>query len=453
VGIYLRSNRQKEFLSNGALQIDMNRFLAAGVSIAMALLSHVIETRSTLAQISSTAAWKNCQSGDVEARLTGCTAIIKSNGFGSKSRLSDALDGRCWALHMKGQFALAIDDCKASIRLRPKYSYAYNNLGAAYLGIGDYRSALGALNAAIELKPDYYWSRVNRAKALSAIGDKTGASGDYEYLLVRDPANQEIRNALNELENGSANTTSTSTGSGATTIANSRRIALVIGNSAYKSVAALPNAYRDAEAIAAGLQRTGFQEVTVQINLGHDKFTDTLRNFARQADAADWAVVYYAGHGIEMGGINYLIPVDAKLEVDRDVEFEAIPLDRVMAAVDGAKKLRLVILDACRNNPFLGQMRRTIATRSIGRGLAPVEPEAGSLVVYSAKHGEIALDGEGTNSPFASAFIKNLATPGLEVRRLFDVVRDDVMASTNGRQQPFSYGSLPGSEDFFFAVK
>jgi uncharacterized caspase-like protein len=124
-----------------------------------------------------------------------------------------------------------------------------------------------------------------------------------------------------------------------------------------------------------------------------------------------------------------------------------------MAAVDGATKLRLIILDACRNNPFLGQMRRTIATRSVGRGLARVEPEAGSLVVYSAKHGEIALDGDETISPFASAFIKNLATPGLEVRRLFDVVRDDVMASTNGRQQPFSYGSLPGSEDFFFAVK
>ena len=197
----------------------------------------------------------------------------------------------------------------------------------------------------------------------------------------------------------------------------SRRIALVIGNSAYKSVAALPNPYRDAESIAAALRRIGFQEVTLEINLGRDRFTDTLRNFARQAEGADWAVVYYAGHGIEMGGINYLIPIDAKLEVDRDVEFETIPLDRVMAAVDGAKKLRLIILDACRNNPFLGQMRRTIATRSIGGGLARVEPEAGSLVVYSAKHGEIALDGDGINSPFASAFIRNLATPGLEVRR------------------------------------
>ena len=429
--------------------------LKAGVGIAMALMSLAMETRSTLAQISAAAAWKSCQSGEVEARLTGCTAIIKSNGFGSKSRLSDAFGARCWALHVKAQFALAIDDCKASIRLRPKYSYAYNNLGAAYLGIGDYRSALDALNAAVGLKSDYYWSRVNRAKALSALGDKTGAIRDYEYLLARDPANQEIRNALNDLKNKNANVANAPSTSVplSTTNTNGRRIALVIGNSDYKSVAALPNAYRDAETIAAAFKRIGFQDITLQINLGRDKFTDALRDFARQADAADWAVVYYAGHGIEVGGINYLIPVDAKLEVDRDVDFEAIPLDRVMAAVDSAKKLQLIILDACRNNPFLGQMRRTIATRSIGRGLAPVEPVAGSLVVYSAKHGEIALDGDGTNSPFASALVENLATPGLEVRRLFDVVRDDVMTSTNGRQQPFSYGSLPGSEDFFFAVK
>jgi tetratricopeptide (TPR) repeat protein len=274
----------------------------AGVGIAMALTSLVMETRSTLAQISATAAWKSCQSGDVEARLSGCTAIIKSNGFGSKSRLSDALDARCWALHVKGQFALAIDDCKASIRLRPKYSYAYNNLGAAYLGIGDYKSALDALNAAIELKPDYYWSRVNRAKALSAVGNKAGAMRDYEYLLVRDPANQEIRNALNELKNGSTNTASGPSISLPlrTTIANSRRIALVIGNSNYKYVAALPNAFRDAEAIAAALQHTGFQEVALQINLGRDKFADTLRNFAqsrsrKSAQDDKWSFCLTAG--------------------------------------------------------------------------------------------------------------------------------------------------------------
>jgi uncharacterized caspase-like protein len=150
--------------------------------------------------------------------------------------------------------------------------------------------------------------------------------------------------------------------------------------------------------------------------------------------------------------MNYLIPIDAKLAIDRDVQFETAPLDQVLAAVEGAKRLRMVLLDACCDNPFMNQMRRSVASRSIGRGLASVEPDAGTLVVYAAKHGEIALDGDDANSPFAAAFIKRIPTPGLEVRRLFDYVRDDVMAATQRRQQPFSYGSLPGSEDFYFTM-
>ncbi len=231
-----------------------------------------------------------------------------------------------------------------------------------------------------------------------------------------------------------------------------RRVALVIGNSAYRAVPALPNPQRDADAVAAALRRTGFKSVTLADDLTREKLIDALRVFAAEAEKADWAVVYFAGHGIEIGGVNYLIPIDAKLAVDRDVQFEAVPLEQVMGAADGAKKFRLVLLDACRDNPFAGQMRRSIATRSIGRGLAQVEPDSGTLVVYAAKHGQTAMDGEGANSPFVSSFIKRLATPGLEIRKLFDLVRDDVMKETNRRQQPYSYGSVPGSEDFFFVA-
>jgi uncharacterized caspase-like protein len=164
--------------------------------------------------------------------------------------------------------------------------------------------------------------------------------------------------------------------------------------------------------------------------------------------------MYFAGHGLEMNGGNYIIPVDAKLEADRDLEFEAIPLQRIMSAVEGAKRLRLVLLDACRDNPFLRQMRRTVATRFVSRGFARVEPNAGTLVVYAAKDGEVAFDGAGQpNSPFASAFLMNVVTPGLEVRRLFDLVRDDVMEATNNQQQPFSYGSISGRQNFHFVDK
>lgn len=233
-----------------------------------------------------------------------------------------------------------------------------------------------------------------------------------------------------------------------------RRIALVIGNSAYENVPALGNPQRDAARVADAFRRTGFATVDLQIDLGKNALVSALRQFAQQAETADWAVVYYAGHGMEVGGVNYLIPVDARIASDRDIGFEAVPLDQVLNAAERARKLRLVILDACRDNPFANQMKRTmtVASRSVSRGLAAVEPDAGSLVVFAAKDGETALDGDGTNSPFAAAFLKNLQTPGLEVRRLFDFVRDDVMEATQRKQKPFSYGSISGRQDFYFVA-
>ena len=118
-----------------------------------------------------------------------------------------------------------------------------------------------------------------------------------------------------------------------------------------------------------------------------------LKAFARKADAADLAIVYYAGHGIEIGGTNYLIPIDAKLETDRDVPLEAISLDDAQNAIEGGHKLKLIVLDACRDNPFASQMKLSVANRSIGRGSSPVEPSGATLVVYAAKGGPSAIDG------------------------------------------------------------
>jgi TPR repeat protein len=231
-----------------------------------------------------------------------------------------------------------------------------------------------------------------------------------------------------------------------------RRVALVIGNSAYKSVPTLPNPGRDAASIAQALRAVGFQSVSLVQDVTRDKLVNALRSFTAEADSSEWALIYYAGHGIELAGNNYLIPVDAKLATERDVQFETIGLDQVMNSVEGAKKLRLILLDACRDNPFLNQMKKVTASRSIGRGLGQVEPDSGMLVVYAAKHGQIALDGDGTHSPFVSALIKRIPTPHIEIRKLFDLVRDDVMTATARQQQPFSYGSVPGSEDFYFVA-
>lgn len=227
------------------------------------------------------------------------------------------------------------------------------------------------------------------------------------------------------------------------------RVALVIGNAGYKAVPRLTNPTQDAARVAESLRAAGFQTVQVASDVTRAALIAALNGFAEAAEKADWAVVYYAGHGIEIGGMNYLVPVDAQLRNDRDIGDEAVPLDRVLQAIEPARKLRLVILDACRDNPFAAGMRRTIATRSVGRGLAPIEPEGGTLVAYAAKHGQTALDGDGENSPFATALARRLATPGLEINKVFRLVRDDVIAATGKQQEPFVYGSLPG-EDFYF---
>jgi uncharacterized caspase-like protein len=192
--------------------------------------------------------------------------------------------------------------------------------------------------------------------------------------------------------------------------------------------------------------------VTLANDLTRDKFFDTLRGFGRDAEKADWAVVYYAGHGLEIGGVNYLVPVDAKLAADKDAEIEAVALEQVIAAVGAARKLHLVMLDACRDNPFAPAMQRTIALRLVDKGLSNIEPSAGFMVVYAAKHGETAQDGEGVDSPFAIAVARDVREPHVEVRKLFDIVRDDVWTSTKHEQQPFIYGSPPGREDFYFVA-
>jgi uncharacterized caspase-like protein len=226
-----------------------------------------------------------------------------------------------------------------------------------------------------------------------------------------------------------------------------KRVALVLGNSAYRNVAQLTNPVNDSARIASTLKDAGFDIVDSRQDLPAAETRRALRDFADRARDADIAVVYYAGHGIEVDGANYLIPVDAKLERDTDVYDEALSLERVLIAIEPAKKLRLVILDACRDNPFSKTMKRTVASRAIGQGLAKVEPSAPNvLIAYSAKAGSTAADGDGKNSPFTTALANHLATPGLDVRRAFGFVRDEVLKSTGNKQEPFVYGSLGGED-------
>src|ERR1700732_2571295 len=226
-----------------------------------------------------------------------------------------------------------------------------------------------------------------------------------------------------------------------------KRVALVLGNSAYRNATPLPNPVNDGAVIAATLKNAGFDVVDSRSDLPALEMRLALRDLSDRARDADIAVIYYAGHGMEVDGTNYLIPVDAKLERDTDVYDEALSLDGILVAAEPAKQLRLVILDACRDNPFAKNMKKTVALRGIGRGLAKIEPASpNTLIAYSAKAGSTALDGDAKNSPFTMALAKHLTTPGLDVRKAFGFVRDDVLKTTGNRQEPFVYGSLGGDD-------
>jgi hypothetical protein len=226
-----------------------------------------------------------------------------------------------------------------------------------------------------------------------------------------------------------------------------KRVALVIGNSGYKNAAQLPNPSGDASAVAALLKSAGFEVVLSKNDLSNIEMRRAVREFTEASASADIAVFFYAGHGIEIDGNNYLIPTDAALDSDLDVEDETLSLDRIMHAMDSVKRLRLVILDACRDNPFSRTMKRSLASRSMGRGLAQVDPmTSDTLVAFAARAGSTASDGSGAHSPFTTALLKYIAMPGLDIRLALGRVRDDVMAATGRKQEPFVYGSLGGSE-------
>jgi uncharacterized caspase-like protein len=224
-----------------------------------------------------------------------------------------------------------------------------------------------------------------------------------------------------------------------------KRVALVFGVSNYQNVPRLPNPDNDAATMSDVFKQAGFDTVDLRRDLGVTEMRRAVREFAVTAADADLAVVFYAGHGIEVDGVNYLIPADAKLLSDFDVEDEAISLDRILQSIGSAKRLRLVILDACRDNPFSKTMKRSVGTRSVGRGLAKIEPaSADTLVAFAAKAGAIANDGDGDHSPFSTALFKHIATPGLDLRLAFGRVRDEVLKTTRRQQEPFVYGSLGG---------
>ncbi|MFO1202817.1 MAG: caspase family protein [Tabrizicola sp.] len=230
------------------------------------------------------------------------------------------------------------------------------------------------------------------------------------------------------------------------------RIALVFGMSAYRNVTQLKNTVNDASALASTLEQIGFR-VDVQMDATKDEALQALDKFAFDAETADIALIYYAGHGVSVQGTTFLIPVDARVREAKDIVSASVTMDQMLAAVDGARKMSILILDSCRDNPFpdVIDLRDPEVAKGLttGKGgLAPPAPERGTLVAYAARDGEVALDGTGANSPFNIALRDNFVKPNLEISLLFRQVRDEVLAATDNKQEPATYGSLPG-EPFY----
>ncbi|TCA84991.1 caspase family protein [Rhizobium leguminosarum] len=229
-----------------------------------------------------------------------------------------------------------------------------------------------------------------------------------------------------------------------------RRVALVIGNSVYKTLPSLPNPANDVEEVASTLRAAGF-DVTIGVNVDRIGLEDTVRRFLRSTSNAEAGLIYYSGHGIQVGGQNFIVPVDATLETPYDVETQTMPLDLILNHLKQNSRVQLIFLDACRNNPFNAQkfwMAEKLEPVGATRGLARIDSDLGSLIAFSTEPGQVALDGTGALSPYSESFIKRASEPNKEIRQVLTDVRRDVIAMTGGKQVPWENSSL--TDSFYF---
>ncbi|MBN9468153.1 MAG: caspase family protein [Bosea sp.] len=231
-------------------------------------------------------------------------------------------------------------------------------------------------------------------------------------------------------------------------LAQDRRVALVIGNSTYKNAPALPNTVNDARDTAEALRKLGF-EVVDGLDLDKRGMDQALARFARLAQDADAVMFYYAGHGFQFNGENFLVPLEARIDDEVSVQYETLKLSEVITALGFAKGVKIMVLDACRNNPFVAQLSKKQATRgfSVGSGLAPIARAQGMVTAYATQANDVAADGAGRNSPFTAALVQEMRQPGLEIATMFRRVQKAVYDATGGRQTPELSLSLLG--DFY----
>ena len=224
------------------------------------------------------------------------------------------------------------------------------------------------------------------------------------------------------------------------------RVALVIGNSKYEHVGVLTNPKNDAGAVAGALRRLKFNDVTELHNLGRRQLIDALRDFEAKAKSADWALVFFAGHGVRprLGYDDYLIPTDAKLSHEKDLSDDAVSLEQVLRRIAGARQLQIVLFDACRDNPLTRRLSAELSPQRALRQAGPSFESPRLIYAFAARRGSTADDGVGSNSPFTEALVANLEADDLDVAGLLNRMYGQVMKTTNNRQVPEIWGAEHG---------
>ncbi len=226
--------------------------------------------------------------------------------------------------------------------------------------------------------------------------------------------------------------------------AGDRRVAFVVGNSGYQAVPQLPNPRNDANAVTAALRKSGFEVITA-VDVNHVGFDGALEKFLRSLSGADLSVFYYSGHGIQVGGDNRIVPTDATLKSESDLEVETISVKTIMSYMRSNSKLQLVFLDSCRNNPFPGTSFLVGPEKQVitaGLGLAPQESPLGTLVSFSTQPGAVAIDGTGDKSPFTQSMLSHSFKLGVDINAALEKVTDDVWQATSQKQKPWLSNSL-----------
>ncbi|SDN35163.1 Tetratricopeptide repeat-containing protein [Afipia sp. GAS231] len=318
---------------------------------------------------------------------------------------------------------------------------AYTQRALAYEAKGDFDNAKKDYAAVLEGRASDAGSKANQATAKVRLS-----------LLSEAPAPPPPRNAITGPSPFGSAAKRAESPAPVQSVATSRRVALVIGNGSYAHVKALPNPSNDARAIAKSLRDIGFS-VTEGIDLDRAAMQTMTREFLREAARAQIAVVYYAGHGVQIDGRNYLVPVDIQFQSGTDVTAVMMDMDTILAGLDDQVRTNILILDACRNNPMAPKVVSAGASRGIEAGSGLAAPTslgagstlgAGTLIAFATAPGQVALDGEGANSPFSAALSRHIGTPGLEVQQMLTRVRAEVVAATKSKQVPWSNSSLLG---------